>query len=82
MVLSALSQCRTTDPQSMATQCQLLMYYADSIYENQEYKRAEVVPEIQNEGFPIEPQCALLFFNLSNARRFCSSMGKLFSLMG
>lgn len=51
MVLSALSQCRTTDPQSMATQCQLLMYYADSIYENQEYKRAEVVPEIQNESF-------------------------------
>ncbi|CAB4004967.1 anaphase-promoting complex subunit 7-like, partial [Paramuricea clavata] len=41
MVLSALSQCRTTDPQSMATQCQLLVYYADSIYENQEYKRAE-----------------------------------------
>jgi hypothetical protein len=27
------------------------MYYADSIYENQEYKRAEVVPEIQNESF-------------------------------
>ncbi len=42
MVLSTLSQSRTTDPQAMATQCQLLVYYADSIYENQEYKRAEV----------------------------------------
>ncbi|XP_028400732.1 anaphase-promoting complex subunit 7-like [Dendronephthya gigantea] len=44
MTLSALFQCtecRKTDPQSMAIQCQLLVYYADSLYENQEYKRAE-----------------------------------------
>ena len=41
MVLSALSQTRTTDPQALATQCQLLVYYADSMYENQECKRAE-----------------------------------------
>ena len=34
-------------------------------------------------GKPIEPQCALLIFllDLSNARRFYSSMGKLCSLI-
>lgn len=38
----SLGQLRPGDPQSMVTQCQLLIYYGDSLHENQEYKRAEV----------------------------------------
>lgn len=38
----SLGQFKLTDPQSMISQCQLLIYYGDSLYENQEYKRAEV----------------------------------------
>lgn len=40
LVLS-LGQFKLTDPQSMITQCQLLIYYGDSLHENQEYRRAE-----------------------------------------
>lgn len=40
-LMLSLGQLRPGDPQSMVTQCQLLIYYGDSLHENQEYKRAE-----------------------------------------
>ena len=51
LILSALFQCKTSDLQAMATQCQILVYYADSIYENQEYKRAEVLITVEKVYF-------------------------------